>query len=101
MYKTLSVLGYCLLPMVLPALLSLALPLTYTLVFKCRNAGKALKQLSIVRGVVGGSLVTMSVLWCTASATYLFTSQHMPQQRLLVAYPLLLFYACFALLTIF
>jgi len=53
------------------------------------------------RGLVGGSVALLSVLWCTWSATYLFTAQHMADQRLLVAYPLFLFYACFALLTVF
>lgn len=50
-------------------------------------------------GLIGGS---MAVFWCTLTASNMFvTVLSMRDQRILVAYPVALFYACFALLTIF
>ncbi|KAI9318365.1 hypothetical protein BX666DRAFT_1927097 [Dichotomocladium elegans] len=79
--RTASVLGYCLLPMVMLSGFSVVLPLG---------------------GFVGLVLTAISILWCTCSSSGMFTSVlHMSEQRFLVAYPVGLFYACFALMTVF
>ncbi|KAJ3008566.1 hypothetical protein HKX48_008454 [Thoreauomyces humboldtii] len=81
-YRTASVLGYCLLPMVLLSSVS------------------TLLQLS--GHVVGLILSSLSVLWCTYSASAMFTTVlSMNEQRLLVAYPVGLLYSAFALLAVF
>ena len=50
----------------------------------------------------GYLLSFLSVLWCTYSASGIFVSVlQMSQQRVLVAYPVLLLYGCFALLSVF
>jgi len=79
-YKTISILGYCLLPMTILAGISVV----YSL-----------------EGIIGAVLAISCVSWCSYSAALLFTEQHDPDQRLLVFYPLALYYTCFALLTIF
>ncbi|OAD65598.1 hypothetical protein PHYBLDRAFT_92678, partial [Phycomyces blakesleeanus NRRL 1555(-)] len=79
--RTASVLGYCLLPMVMLSGFSVVLKL-----------GSA----------VGVVLSVLSILWCTYSSSGMFTSVlHMSEQRYLVAYPVGLFYASFALMTVF
>jgi hypothetical protein len=79
-YKTISILGYCLLPMTILASLSVVHSL---------------------EGIFGAVAAIACVMWCSYSAALLFTEQHDPDQRLLVFYPLALYYTCFALLTIF
>jgi hypothetical protein len=80
--RTASVLGYCLLPMVLLSGLSI---------------GWDLKD-----HWIGLTLGIVSILWCTFSACTIFvTILSMRDQRLLIAYPIGLFYTCFAMLTIF
>jgi hypothetical protein len=80
--RTASVLGYCLLPMVLLSCL-----------------------LSVVRGhgnLIGLIMGSVAVFWCSFSASNMFVAVlSMQEQRLLIAYPIFLFYFCFALLTIF
>jgi hypothetical protein len=50
----------------------------------------------------GGVLSVAAIAWCTQSATRFFEGAlHMRPQRYLIAYPALLFYACFTLITIF
>ncbi|KAJ3190313.1 hypothetical protein HDU85_000608 [Gaertneriomyces sp. JEL0708] len=81
-YQTASVLGYCLLPMVLLSSVSTLLRLSGHL--------------------VGLILSVLSVLWCTYSASSMFTTVLvMNEQRLLVAYPVGLLYSAFALLAVF
>ncbi|KAI9205823.1 uncharacterized protein BJ171DRAFT_499818 [Polychytrium aggregatum] len=77
-----SVLGYCLLPMVL------------------LSSSTALLQLSgFGLGIIGFALTCVSVLWCTYSASLMFvTVLRMKEQQLLVAYPVGLLYSAFALL---
>ena len=78
---TVSVLGYCLLPM---ALLSL------------------LASLASFQGALGLGVSGVAVVWCSASASKLFvTALAMEHQALLVAYPCGLLYAVFALLAVF
>lgn len=80
-YRTASVLGYCLLPMVILSSFSILLRL---------------------RGAIGLALGFTSILWCTYASSAIFvTILDMKNQRILVAYPVGLLYACFALITIF
>eukprot|EP01113_Clastostelium_recurvatum_P019117 TRINITY_DN2254_c0_g1_i1.p1 TRINITY_DN2254_c0_g1~~TRINITY_DN2254_c0_g1_i1.p1 ORF type:complete len:259 (-),score=56.92 TRINITY_DN2254_c0_g1_i1:49-768(-) len=80
-YRVISVLGYCLLPMVLLAFFSLIFPLN---------------------GIFGYVLAGCIISWCTHSASLMFVRVlSLVEQRMLVAYPAGLLYACFALLTIF
>lgn len=76
-----SVLGYCLLPMVFLSFSAVLLSL---------------------KGIIGIVLVVVTVLWCSVSASKLFVSAlAMDSQQLLVAYPCTLVYGVFALLTVF
>jgi len=76
-----SVLGYCLLPMVLLSSCSILLSL---------------------KGLAGIFLTVLAVLWCSFSASKLFVSAlAMHGQQLLIAYPCALVYAVFALIAIF
>ncbi|KAJ1641844.1 hypothetical protein IWQ61_010711 [Dispira simplex] len=51
---------------------------------------------------IGYALSCFAVLWCTYAASTVFVSVlSMNEQRLLVAYPVGLFYTCFALMTVF
>ncbi|KAJ3520353.1 hypothetical protein NM688_g9174 [Phlebia brevispora] len=80
-YRVVSVLGYCLLPMV--------------------GVG-ALSVMVTLDGMVGYVLSILSILWCTWSASTIFVAVlRMSDQRLLVAYPVGLLYGCFALLSVF
>ncbi|WWC90530.1 uncharacterized protein L201_005466 [Kwoniella dendrophila CBS 6074] len=80
-YRTASVLGYCLLPMV------------------------GLGGLGMGIGIdspIGYCLSILSICWCTYSASSIFVIVlRMDHQKLLVAYPIGLLYGCFALLSIF
>ena len=76
-----SVLGYCLLPMVLLSGVSLILSL---------------------QGMMGSILTAVTIGWCSVASSKLFvTSLAMDSQQPLVAYPCALLYGVFALLTVF
>lgn len=80
-YKTASILGYCLLPIIALAGLSIILRMN---------------------SIVGYILAGISIAWCTHSAALMFvTLLTMKDQRLLVAYPIGLVYTCFALMAVF
>eukprot|EP00164_Ancoracysta_twista_P000528 GFYU01000706.1.p1 GENE.GFYU01000706.1~~GFYU01000706.1.p1 ORF type:complete len:252 (-),score=57.71 GFYU01000706.1:161-916(-) len=80
-YRTVSVLGYCLLPIVGLAALAVILPL---------------------KGILGLFLGGLCVGWCCYAAASMFVVVlHMDEQKWLVGYPVGLFYVCFALITIF
>ncbi|WVN86196.1 uncharacterized protein L203_101357 [Cryptococcus depauperatus CBS 7841] len=80
-YRTASVLGYCLLPMVGLGGIGMGVGIDHPL---------------------GYLLSTISIAWCTHSASAIFVAVlRMNHQRLLVAYPVGLLYGCFALLSIF
>ncbi|KZT11040.1 Yip1-domain-containing protein [Laetiporus sulphureus 93-53] len=80
-YRVVSVLGYCLLPMV--------------------GVG-ALSVMVTLDGSLGYILSTLSILWCTYAASGIFVAVlRMSDQRFLVAYPVGLLYGCFALLSVF
>eukprot|EP01029_Cantina_marsupialis_P028942 TRINITY_DN778223_c0_g1_i1.p1 TRINITY_DN778223_c0_g1~~TRINITY_DN778223_c0_g1_i1.p1 ORF type:complete len:238 (+),score=45.53 TRINITY_DN778223_c0_g1_i1:65-715(+) len=75
-----SIVGYCLLPMI---------PLSILAVFGLSN----------IYGLIGGLLI---VGWATWSCARFFEFVlKMKEQRYLIAYPVFLFYACFALMVIF
>lgn len=79
---TVSVLGYCLLPMVLLSGLSILIDLRTSL--------------------VGNLISVVAILWCTVGASNLLvTAIEMSHSRLVIAYPCALFYTVFALLTVF
>eukprot|EP00743_Colponemidia_sp_Colp-15_P003406 GILK01003680.1.p1 GENE.GILK01003680.1~~GILK01003680.1.p1 ORF type:complete len:308 (+),score=29.76 GILK01003680.1:48-971(+) len=81
LYRTMSILGYCLLPIVLLASISVVIRLN---------------------GIIGSILTPLAIFWCSYAATKFFESAlHMMEQRWLVGYPLMLFYTCFALITVF
>lgn len=79
-YRTASVLGYCLLPMVGLGGIGMAVGIDHP---------------------IGYILSALSIVWCTYSASAIFVAVlRMDSQRLLVAYPVGLLYGCFALLSI-
>ncbi|KAF1471144.1 Protein YIPF7, partial [Eudyptula minor novaehollandiae] len=76
-----SVLGYCLLPMVILS--------SSAVVFS-------------LQGILGTLLALLIIGWCSLSASKIFTSAlAMEGQQLLIAYPCALLYGLFALLTVF
>ncbi|GBE80990.1 Yip1-domain-containing protein [Sparassis latifolia] len=80
-FRVVSVLGYCLLPMV--------------------GVG-AVSVMVTLDGTLGYLLSTLSILWCTYAASAIFVAVlRMSDQRFLVAYPVGLLYGCFALLSVF
>ncbi|RWS07192.1 protein YIPF5-like protein [Dinothrombium tinctorium] len=79
---TISVLGYCLLPMVLLSGISVIIHLKSV--------------------VVGNVIAFFCVIWCAMSASKLFTTAlDSHNQQALIAYPCALLYGVFALLTLF
>ncbi|KAF9567881.1 hypothetical protein EC968_003151 [Mortierella alpina] len=79
--KTASVLGYCMLPLVMLSSLS---------------------TFFVLNGKLGYVLSVLAIVWCTYSSSGFFTAVlGMNDQRFLVAYPVGLFYGCFALMTVF
>ena len=76
-----SVLGYCILPIVALAGLNVMLSL---------------------QGILGAVLASAAIIWCSWSASKLFvTALSMDHQQPLVAYPCALVYSVFALITVF
>lgn len=81
MSRTFSVLGYCLMPILMLAAVAVVVSL---------------------KGLLGAVLGIAAVAWCTLAATRIFeVAMHLQASRWLIAYPTLLFYACFALITVF
>lgn len=79
---TVSVLGYCLLPMVILSALSILINLKAT--------------------IYGNVISVIAILWCAIGASNLLvTAIEMSNSRLVIAYPCALFYTVFALLTVF
>mmetsp|Transcript_8435 Transcript_8435/g.20663 ORF Transcript_8435/g.20663 Transcript_8435/m.20663 type:complete len:296 (-) Transcript_8435:274-1161(-) len=80
-FRTASILGYGLLPVVGLAAISIIFSL---------------------RGTLGTILSPLCIIWCTATASRFFeTALLMHHQRYLVAYPICLLYTCFVLITVF
>ncbi|CAK0840773.1 unnamed protein product [Prorocentrum cordatum] len=81
LYRTSSILGYGLIPIVILALVGIFLSLQST---------------------AGALLAGVCIFWATATSSRFFaTAISMQQQRWLVAYPVGLFYTCFTLLAVF
>ncbi|EMR10778.1 hypothetical protein PNEG_00926 [Pneumocystis murina B123] len=79
--RTVSVLGYCLLPLVLTS---------------------ACGVLVSMDGLVGYIVSSVAILWCTYSASAMFVvAFQLNEMRFLVAYPVALFYSVFAVMTVF
>lgn len=79
--RSASVLGYCLLPLVATSLFGIGLPMD---------------------GPIGIILTSAAILWCTYSASGMFCAVgRMKGMRVLVAYPLALFYVGFGIMGIF
>jgi hypothetical protein len=79
--RSASVLGYCLLPLVLTSLVGVVLPMD---------------------GMLGYVLTSMAIVWCTYSSSGMFCAVgRMRGMRGLVAYPLALFYVGFGIMGIF
>ena len=80
-WRSASVLGYCLLPLVLISFIGIALPLDT---------------------IYGYVLTTAAISWCTYSSSAMFCAVgRMTGMRGLVAYPLALFYVGFGIMAIF
>lgn len=83
LYRSTSILGYSLLPMVILSFLAVFLPV---------------KRVKLLGLVLGGSCIA----WSTSTATKIFVATlALHDQALLVAYPLLLLYVSFAFITVF
>ncbi|KAF3068354.1 Protein transport protein yip1 [Daldinia childiae] len=79
--RSASVLGYCLLPLVMTSLIGIVIPMD---------------------GPLGYILTSAAIVWCTTSASGMFCAVgRMMQMRALVAYPLMLFYVGFGIMSIF
>lgn len=89
---TTSVLGYCLLPMVLLSSLTLLPTPSYATTYPTLTKSESLRIFAAL----------VSIIWCTNSASVMFvTVLDMSQQRFLVAYPVALLYSAFAMLAVF
>jgi len=82
-WTVMSILGYSLLPVNILALFNIFINL---------------KKLQFGFGL---TLTSMVVLWCTTSSTRLFEKLGLRDQRYLIAYPAMLVYSAFVILTIF
>lgn len=79
LYTTISIVGYGLLPVVFLAFLGVFMRLT---------------------SAVGIGLCILAVMWCTMTASrFLECAVNMFHQRWLIAYPVMMIYICFALIT--
>lgn len=80
-WRVCSVLGYCLIPVILLATLHILLSL---------------------KSMLGVVLSVVSIGWSTLAATRIFDAKlHLAGQYWLVAYPTMLLYSCFVIITIF
>jgi len=79
--RSASVLGYCLLPLVITSLIGIAVPMD---------------------SLFGYIITAAAIAWCTYSSSSMFCAVgRMSETKLLVAYPLALFYAGFGIMAIF
>jgi hypothetical protein len=80
-FRTVSILGYCMLPTLGLAAISIVVRLN---------------------GWMGLSLGVLAVVWCVyVSTTFFEHALNMPQHRWLIAYPVFIFYSCFVMLAVF
>ena len=114
MYRTMSILGYCLLPIVFLAALNVVVNLRYRIhlfnllrhPLQSMTSGIYISSfLSAVfanRGAFGVAVTPLAILWCTYSATrFIERALDMQEQRWLIAYPVSLLFSCFAMITVF
>ncbi|KAF3929605.1 hypothetical protein ABW19_dt0209384 [Dactylella cylindrospora] len=79
--RSASVLGYCLLPLVITSFFGVAFPMD---------------------GVIGFGVTAIAITWCTYSSSAMFVAVlRVRDMRALVAYPLALFYCVFGIISIF
>ncbi|EPS43545.1 hypothetical protein H072_2471 [Dactylellina haptotyla CBS 200.50] len=79
--RSTSVLGYCMLPLVFVSFFGVAFPMD---------------------GVVGFAVTAVAITWCTYSSSAMFVAVlRVRDMRMLVAYPLALFYCVFGIMSIF
>lgn len=79
--RSASIVGYCLLPLVLVSTMGIVIPLD---------------------GLFGYIITTLSIMWCSYSSSSMFTvAGRMTSMRGLVAYPMVLFYGSFGIMAIF
>ncbi|EGX46622.1 hypothetical protein AOL_s00097g526 [Orbilia oligospora ATCC 24927] len=79
--RSASVLGYCLLPLVFVSFFGVAFPMD---------------------GMIGFAITSVAIGWCTYSSSAMFVAVlRVRDMRLLVAYPLVLFYCVFGIMSIF
>jgi hypothetical protein len=81
LYKTISILGYSLLPFVFLATIAIFLDL---------------------HNILGGTISFLMIIWSTVTASRYFEhGLEMEDKKYLIAYPISLFYFVFLLLTVF
>lgn len=81
LYNTISVLGYCLIPIVLLSFIAVLLNM---------------------KNILGGILCIAAIVWSSLNASRFFEiGLEMYSQRWLIFYPVALFYTCFVLVTIY
>lgn len=104
-YRVASVLGYCLLPMVLLSTLNLVISLECVSIFfftKESYSKLIVSFFNLCSGAIGYTLSFLTILWCSYAASSIFSAVlRLTSQKFLVAYPVALFFLAFALLTIF
>jgi hypothetical protein len=121
--QTMSILGYSLVPTVVLAAINIFVNMTYVFAAvvcswllltplihththtytHTHTRARAHRFLSPpFSGILGFCISSFSIAWSTLTATRLIEfSLQMREQRYLVAYPVVLMYACFTLLTVF
>jgi hypothetical protein len=97
LYKTVCILGYCLLPMVLLAVISTIVPFFV----HAKRYNHSMDLISYSWPVIGLVASWIVIAWCTWSAAGMFvTSLNIHRQKWLVAYPVFLMYVAFAMITV-
>lgn len=82
-YRVCSVLGYCLLPIIALAAVNIVV---------------SVHKL----GLAGFALASLAILWSSHTASRFFEKAlYMTEQKYLIAYPVVLVYSCFVLITVF
>lgn len=94
-----SVLGYCLLPLVGNSALAVVISMEYVFVL----IFLLISLLTFISSnTIGYIISAIAIFWCTYSSSAIFvTVLQLSEMRVLVAYPLALFYGVFSMMTIF
>ena len=91
--RTASVLGYCLLPLVLTSAIGIVISLKYFIFTKRSNSSGLIGYL-LAAGILcdNFNLTVVAISWCTYSASAIFVAVlQLTEMRALVAYPVGLF----------